>query len=125
MTGGSKVQHWIGWTLTLLISAMMLMSAVMKLLKPDPVVEGFPKMGWDISLAVPLGIVEIAATLCFLLPPTAVLGAVLLTGYLGGAIATHVRVGDQFIIPVALGVAVWLALYLRDSRLRSLLPFRN
>ena len=125
MTGGSKVQHWIGWTLTVLISAMMLMSAVMKLLKSDPVVEGFPKMGWDISLAVPLGIVEIAATLCFLLPPTAVLGAVLLTGYLGGAIATHVRVGDQFIIPVALGVAVWLALYLRDSRLRSLLPFRN
>lgn len=125
MTGATKTQIWIGWILTVLVAAMMLMSGVMKILKPDPVSEGFPKMGWDIGLAMPLAIVEIAAALCFLLPPTAVLGAVLLTGYLGGAIATHVRVGDQFLIPVALGVVVWLAIYLRDARLRPLLPFRS
>ena len=125
MASESKTMLWAGWVLSALPAAMLLMSGAMKLLKPAPVVEGFPTLGWDISLAVPLGILEIACTLVYLLPRTAVLGAILLTGYLGGAIATHVRIGEQFIAPLALGVVVWLGLYLRDARLRALLPLRS
>jgi hypothetical protein len=72
-----------------------------------------------------LGIVEIACTVVYAIPQTAVLGAILLTGYLGGAIATHVRLEEGFLPPVILGVLVWLGIYLRDARLRALLPFRN
>lgn len=82
-------------------------------------------LGWSIHLAVPLGILEIAVTLIYLYPRTAVLGAILVTGYLGGAVATHVRIGDAFWMPVLLGVLVWGGLFLRDLRLRALLPINR
>ncbi len=104
---------------------MLLVSGVMKLVKPANLVTEFARLGYDDNIAFALGIVEIACTVAYLIPQTSVLGAILLTGYLGGAVATHVRIGDQFIPPIAFGVLVWLGLYLRDARLRALLPLRN
>jgi hypothetical protein len=77
------------------------------------------------SLVVPLGILEIACVVVYLIPATAVLGAVLLTGYMGGAILTHLRVGDPFFVQILLGIFVWLGIYLREDRLKSLLPLRR
>jgi uncharacterized membrane protein YphA (DoxX/SURF4 family) len=125
-TGGvSKKAVWVGWILTILPALMLIMSGVMKLLQPPEVIEGFTKMGWDSSLAVGLAIVELGCTILYLVPRTSVLGAVLLTGYLGGATATHVRIGDSFLIPIVLGIVIWGALYLREERLRWLLPLRR
>jgi hypothetical protein len=104
---------------------MLTMSAVMKLLKPPPVVEGFAHLGYPESLALALGIVELSCAVLYVIPRTSVLGAILLTGYLGGATATHVRIGEPFFIPVVLGVLVWGGLYLRDPRLRALIPLRT
>lgn len=97
----------------------------MKLARTKQVVDGFQQMGYMDSLAVPLGIVELVCTLLYVIPQTAVLGAILLTGYLGGATATHLRVNEPFIAPVVVGVLVWLGLYLRDTRLRALAPLRK
>lgn len=116
---------WIGWVLSILPMPLLLMSAAMKFMKPEDVVKGFEHLGWPLSLAVPLGILELACAILFLIPRTAVLGAILLTGYLGGAIATHVRLEEQFVTPAALGIVAWLGLYLREARLRALLPLRS
>ncbi len=118
---------WIGRFLTIPPVLMLTMSGVFKLMKPDFVVEGFTKMGYPESAIVPLGVIELLSTLLFLIPQTAVLGAVLLTGYLGGATATHVHASDPwaqiFTAPI-IGAVIWLALVLRDRRLRMLLPIR-
>ena len=111
--------------MSLLPALMLLMSAYMKFAKPPPVVEGFTHLGWPEKLAFSLGILELVCTLIYLVPRTAVLGAILLTGYLGGAIAAHVRIGEPFITPLILGVAVWGGLFLRDQRLRALIPLRR
>ena len=101
---------------------------LLQFLKPPEVIEGFVRLGYPESLALGLGILELACTAVYLIPRTSVLGAILLTGYLGGATATHVRVGDpfsMFIIPVILGVLVWGGLFQRDPRLRALIPLRS
>ncbi len=119
---------WAGRVVNWLIALFLLLDGVAKLFKPAPVVEGTVKLGYSESVIIPLGIVLIACTILYLLPRTAVLGAILLTGYLGGAVATHVRVGDGafgVIFAAAFGVLLWLGLYLRDQRLRELLPFRS
>ena len=121
----SKKMLWAGRIISAIPVLMLLFSGVMKLVKPAAVVEGFTQLGYAESVAVGLGILEIACTVVYLIPPTAVLGAILLTGYLGGATATHVRVSQPFFIPVALGVLVWLGLFLRDERVRALLPLRS
>src|SRR5262245_14052138 len=121
----SKKLLWAGWIISALPVLMLLFSGIAKLAKPDFVVDGLEKLGYDPSLALGLGILELACTVVYLIPRTAVLGAILLTGYLGGATATHVRLGEQFITPVLLGVLVWGGLYLRDARLRALLPCRS
>jgi hypothetical protein len=97
-------------------------SAAMKFAKPQDLVDEFARLGWPDRLALPLGIVELVAAVLFVIPRTSVLGAVLITGYLGGATATHVRIDDAFIPPVIMGVMVWGALWLRDTRIRALLP---
>jgi hypothetical protein len=97
----------------------------MKLAKPTPLVEEFTRLGYGEGHALPIGILEIVCTVLYVIPRTSVLGAILLTGYLGGATATHVRIGDPFFIPIILGVLIWLGLLLRDSRLRALLPLRS
>jgi hypothetical protein len=117
---------WIGWLLSILPSLMLLFSGSMKLVKPEDVVKGFEHLGYPEHLALVLGIVEIGCTLVYLIPRTAVLGAILLTGYLGGAIATHVRLLEiQFLAPLVLGVLVWGGVFLRDARVRALIPLRT
>ena len=93
----SKKMLWIGWLVSAPPVLMLLMSGVMKLVQPDSVVKGSADLGWDESLLLGLGITELLCTIIYVIPQTAVLGAILLTGYLGGAVATHVRIGEQFI----------------------------
>lgn len=121
----SKKMLWAGWVLSALPVLLLLFSGVMKLVKPPAVVEGLGQFGYPESLALALGIVEIACTVLYAIPQTAVLGAILLTGYLGGATATHVRIGDPFFMPILVGVLIWGGLYLRDARLRALVPLRS
>ncbi len=121
----SKTMLWAGRVTSILPVLLLLMSGVMKLVKPPAVVEGFAKLGYPDRLALPLGIVELVCTVLYVIPQTSVLGAILLTGYLGGATATHVRLGDPFVGPIIFGVFVWLGLYLRDARLRVLIPLNR
>jgi hypothetical protein len=104
----------------------MLFSAVLKLVKAAPVVQGFPRYGYPESLIVTIGALELLSCIVYMIPGTAVLGAIVMTGYLGGATATNVRVGDpSYIMTVLLGVFVWGGLFLRDHRVRALIPFRR
>jgi hypothetical protein len=106
----------------------LLLDGVGKLVKPAPVVEATVKLGYPESIIIPLGIVLITCTVVYLFPRTSVLGAILLTGYLGGAVATHVRVGEGWFpmsFPIIMGVLLWGGLYLRDDRLRALIPLRS
>lgn len=121
----SKAMFRVGWITTLLPVPVFLISGAMKLSQTVTVGEGFAHLGYDASLAIPLGIVEIACTVLYVVPQTAVLGAILLTDYLGGATATHVRIGEPFFGQVLIGVVVWLGLFLRDPRLRALIPLRR
>src|SRR4051812_44204719 len=121
----SKTALWAGRIVSAIPVLMLLFSATMKFIASQQRTEGFQHLGWDESLAIPLGVVEISCTILYLYPRTAVLGAVLLTGYLGGAIATHVRIDEAFFIQFGLGVLVWLGLYLRDLRVRTLVPWRK
>jgi uncharacterized membrane protein YphA (DoxX/SURF4 family) len=116
---------WTGRLLSGIICAMLIISATMKFMAPPEMVENLGKIGIPMALLGVLGALELGCTLLYALPATATLGAVLLTGYLGGAVLTHLRIGESVILPVALGVVVWLGLYLRDPRLRQLLPLRS
>ena len=121
-----KGMLWTGRVLTGLIAAFMMFGGVMNLLKPQFVVEGTKQSGFAESTIVPLGVTVLIISILYVVPRTAVLGAILLTGYFGGAVATHVRLGDgMLLVPAVFGVLVWLGLYLRDARLRSLLPLRR
>lgn len=120
-----KAARIAGYVVSLAPSAMLLMSGVMKFSKSDQLVEGFNHLGWKPEAAMALGIVELVSLALYWIPQTAVLGAVLLTGYLGGAIASHARLGEPFIAPAVLGVLVWGGLYLRDRKIRDLLPWRK
>jgi hypothetical protein len=117
---------WVGRVLSGLPVLMLLLSASMKLSHPPMVVETFVgKLGYPANILPALAVLELLCTVIYVVPRTAVLGAVLLTGYLGGAVATHVRVGEPFVIPLTLGVLVWAGLYLRDDRIPALLPLRK
>jgi hypothetical protein len=93
-------------------------------MKPKEVIDGFAHLAWPLNLALPLGILELTCLVLFLIPQTAVLGAILMAGYMGGAMATHVRIGEPWYVQAGLGVVMWLGLYLREPRLRALLPLR-
>lgn len=122
----SKKKLWAGRILSALPVLLLLFSGVLKLMKPAAVVQGFAHFGYPESLLLTLGILELACTVVYVIPRTSVLGAILTTAYLGGATATHVRIGDpSFFIPVILGVLVWGGLFLRDDRLRALIPLRT
>lgn len=120
---------WAGYILSAIPVLFLLMDSVGKFIKPEPVVTGTVELGYSESVILPLGIVLLACTVLYAIPQTAILGAVLLTGYLGGAVATHVRVGNptftHVLFPVYLGVFIWLGLYLRYERVRGLLPLRS
>ena len=121
----SKHMLWVSYIMSTLPVLMLLFSGIMKLVKPPSVTEGFAHLGYDESVALGLGVVELLATLLYIFPRTSVLGAILLTGYLGGATATHLRIGEPFHMAILLGVFVWGGLYLRDERLRLLIPLRT
>jgi DoxX-like family len=126
----SKKNVWAGRIMSGLVIAFLALDVAFKFVKPAPapVVETFARLGWSLSLAPVLGIVLLICTALYAIPKTSVLGAILLTGYLGGAIATHLRVGDPLfshvLFPTYLGVLLWGGLYLREPRLRALIPLR-
>lgn len=122
----SKGALWTGRVLTVLPALTLIASGAMKFMPPNKqMTEGFEHLGWPLRYAIGLGICEITCAILYLIPQTAVLGAILVTGYMGGAIATHLRVGDNFAFQAALPILAWLGLFLRDPRLRALLPLRT
>ncbi len=122
----SKGMLWTGRVLSGLAGLFMLFDGVGKLVKPQPVVEATVRLGFPESSLTGIGIALIAATLVYLYPRTSVLGAIVLTGYLGGAVASQVRINEQvfsIVFPVLFAAIVWGGLYLRNARLRALVPF--
>lgn len=117
---------WVGWVLTVLPCLAAGFSGVMKIAHAPPVVEGFQHFGYPESTLTTIGCLEVMVAILVLIPRTAVLGAILFTAYFGGAVATHVRIGESvWIGPVLLSVSVWLGLWLREPRLHSLAPLRR
>jgi hypothetical protein len=124
----STKKSWPGIIISALVGLFMLFDGAMKLVKPPVVVEGTIKYGYSESVILPLGIVLLSCTILYMIPRTAVLGAILLTGYLGGAVNTHVRAGEGWfpiLFPVFFGALTWGGIFLRDARLRDLLPLRK
>jgi len=122
----SKPMLWTGRIMSALPVLIVLLGAVMKLMKLPAVVEGFAHAGAPQKLIIPVGLIELSCVVIYLIPQTAVLGAILMTGLLGGATITTLRVGDPtFPMPVILGMLAWGGLYLRDVRLRELIPLRK
>jgi hypothetical protein len=121
----------VGRIMSGLVILFLTFDVVFKFVKPAPapVVETMAHLGWSLSLAPVLGIILLVSTALYVIPPTSVLGAILLTGYLGGAVATHLRAGDplfsHILFPTYLGALLWGGLYLRDDRLRALIPLRT
>lgn len=119
---------WAGRIISGLPALFLLVDGAMKLVKPAPVVEATVRLGYPESTIVPIGVVLIVCTILYLIPRTAVLGAILLTAYLGGAVATHVRAGEpvfSIVFAIVFGVLLWLGLYLRNPTLRLLVPLTS
>ena len=116
---------WTGRIITALLAPLFLMGVVMSLTKNPQAVEGLAKYGWPASALTTIALLELGSLVLYLIPQTSVLGAILLTGYLGGAVATHLRASEPVLFPVLIGVLVWLGLWLREPRLRELLPMRK
>jgi hypothetical protein len=119
---------WTGYIMSILPALFLLLDGAMKLVKPAAVVEATIKLGYPESVILGLGIVLLSCTILYLIPRTSVLGAILLTGYLGGAVASHLRAGDgafPILFPAIFGALIWGGLVLRDARLRELLPLRS
>jgi hypothetical protein len=121
----SKKTLWSGYIMSALPVLLLVFSAVMKLMKPPAIVQGFTQYGFPESQIVPLGIVELVCAIVYVIPGTSFLGAILLTGYLGGAVCANARVGQGVIIPLITGVLVWGGLFMRDPRLRELIPLKR
>ena len=115
----------LGRILTLVVSLPFAMSSVMKLIQHTEVIKGVGHLGIPESLVLPLGMLELVCLCIYLLPQTALLGAILLTGYIGGAILTHLRIGEAVFMQVIIGILIWAAIYLREPHLREILPFRK
>ncbi|MFZ0631011.1 MAG: DoxX family protein [Acidobacteriaceae bacterium] len=120
---------WTGRVIAGLAALFFLLDAVMKFVRPKPVADAFVRTGWPIELSVTLGVLLLVSTILYLIPRTAILGAILLTGYLGGAVATNLRLQEPLfshtLFPVYFGVLVWGALWLREPRLGELVPLRQ
>jgi len=120
--------RWLGFVLSGLVVLFLLMDGTMKLMQLPIVLETTAQIGWPAVSVVPLGIVLLVCTALYALPQTTVLGAILLTAYLGGSVATHARIGSpifsHMFFGIYLGVLLWGGLYLRDDRLRALIPYR-
>jgi hypothetical protein len=126
-TGGtSKGQLWTGRILSGLSIAFLLFDATIHMIKIPAVVAGFTALGFPASVAFPIGVIELVCIILYVIPRTSVLGAIFLTGYLGGAIATQVRIGAPMfsttLFPIYVALFLWGGLYFRDPRVRALIP---
>ena len=125
----SRKALWTGRVLTAVISALLFLDAMMKVTRSATAVQGTTQLGYAASILVPLGVIQLVALAAYLFPRTAVFGAIVWTGYLGGAVATHVRLGNpvatHILSPVYVAIVLWGALWLRDARVRALLPIRS
>ncbi len=117
---------WTGRVLSALPVLMLLMSAGMKLSHADSFVQTWTThFGFSEGALTPIGVLELLCVVLYVVPRTSVVGAAALSAYLGGAVVTHVRVGEPFVVPVVLGLLVWIGLYLREERLAALIPLRK
>jgi len=124
----SKITLWIGRGISALCILFLLLDAIMKVIKSTSSIQGSEQIGWPEHYLQSIGIVLLICTVLYIVPRTAILGAILLTGYLGGATSVMVRAemaGHSFVFPVVFGILVWAGLFLRDEKLRSLIPFRK
>ena len=128
-TPAAKKRVVAGWVLTALVALFLTFDTVLKVLQLPAAVQGTTELGYPAHTVLWIGLIELVCLAAYLAPPTSVLGALLLTGYLGGAIATHVRVGNPLfgyvLFPIYVAVLLWGGLYLREPRLKELLPFRR
>jgi hypothetical protein len=121
-----RAMLWTGRVLTALIVLFMLFDAYGKLAKIQPVVEGTTQAGYPESAIRPIGAAALLGAVLYAIPQTSVLGAIVLTGFLGGAVATHVRMADNnYFFAIIFGIVTWLGIYFRDARLRRLIPLRQ
>ena len=125
----SKAIKWTSYVLSTLVVLFLLMDSIMKLLKLPIVLDASAKLGFSAPVVFTIGVILLFCVILYVIPQTSVLGAILLTGYLGGAVCTHLRLGNPLLgyllFPTYLGALLWLGLYLREPRLRALLPFRG
>lgn len=125
----SKGRLWTGRIMSGIAALFLLFDGVIHVLKITPVVDAFAQLGYPLGVSVSLGVIEIVCVILYLIPRTSAFGAILLTGYLGGAVATQVRVGAPLfsttLFPVYVALLVWGGLYLRDDRVRALIPLRR
>jgi hypothetical protein len=124
---GKRWLLWVGWVVSLWPAFVVISSATWKLTRNPWYVMEFGRIGWPDSALTGLALLQLSFLALYLIPPTAVLGAVLLTGYLGGAIATYVRIGELYpvLVPLSTSMIAWAGIYLREDRLRKLLPLRR
>ncbi|HEY0142807.1 MAG TPA: DoxX family protein [Thermoanaerobaculia bacterium] len=122
----SRKAVWTGGVLSTLAVLFLLFDATGKLMQPEQVVKGTTELGWPVSALVPLGVIQLLCLAFYLIPRTSLFGAILWTGYLGGAIATHLRLDQPLfshtLFPTYIAALLWVGLWLRDRRLRALLP---
>jgi len=125
----SRTRQRAGLIMTVVAVLFLLFDSVIKVMRVAPAVEGTVQLGYPATAVLGIGIIQLVCLVTYVLPRTAVLGAILLTGYLGGAVATHVRIGSplltHILFPVYVAVLIWGGLYLRDERLRALVPLRR
>lgn len=127
-SSGSKTTLWVGRIVSAFAVLFLIFDGVIKVLQLAPAVEATAQLGYPENLVLALGIVELACLVIYVIPRSSILGAILLTGYLGGAIASHVRIGSALfsvVFPIIIGALLWGGLFLRHSTLRTLIPLRS
>jgi len=124
----SKTMLWAGRIISTLVVLFLLFDSLIKVMKLPPAIEGTTRLGYPESLVFGLGLLELICVVLYVIPRTSIFGAILLTGYLGGAVATNLRAGNPLftyiLVPVYFGVLIWAGLFFRDSQLRALIPLR-
>ena len=121
----SKGMLWTGWVITSLCVLFLIVDGGMKAIKSIPSMEGSVQLGWPENLVQGAGLILLVCTALYLIPRTAILGAILLTGYLGGATAIMVRTNTPYLFPIVFGVFVWVGIFLRNEKLRTLIPLNK
>ncbi|MBA4056396.1 MAG: DoxX family protein [Marivirga sp.] len=121
----SKKMLWTGYTISGICILFLLVDSIMKVVMNPMHVEGSTRLGWSVQAVQPIGIVLLLCTILYIVPRTAIIGAIMLTGYLGGAIATMARIGEFFYFPLLFGILLWIGLYLRSEKFRSFLSLKN